>query len=435
MTPHETAVVPPSPLAWIARAFCGAWILYAVLVLSFPGRSVAGSAVGGASLMLAFASLVLVGMRVLRPRHPGAHPGAGDGEDLGDIGRLAWLGLGLGLLGLGCLAFDRIVVQGIDVGAGLAAARETWAKAGAARNGPSSAFSVIGYAFGGCHFAAASLVLIRVNAVPTARQAGFLVGCAAVVLASSSLNGGRSSLLLFPAVCAATGAINPRLSLGRTVRRPWALATAAVGVIYSVTVFESRISASELDARRYSLDFLTYLRLEPSAWLRSWAIPDVAWLFVLAWAYLAHSFSIACEIALRPVSDHVVVGSHVLSMLAKLGVGSRPDSAWFLSGRLPSLPGAMFHQAGALGLAVGSIVLGGGTALAVRAVGRWPGSIAAIGACSGCVAVLLLSPFLSALDLLEFPSAILGYLILGVAGRLLPADRAAQADSRQVDLR
>jgi hypothetical protein len=410
----------PSIRAFVA--FGWVWLAYALLVAAFPGSPMAGSPGRAIAIDVAFLAIVLLAARLtLRAVPPSACASATADLRPGQVGRVAWLGLGLGALGAACLLYDRVAVQGIDFGSGLAVAREQWGRAAGSRTGASSAFSVLGYGLVGCSMAGACAALREVDGRPTATQAALLGGCVAVVLAVDTINGGRSSLLLLPALCMASWVLNPRLSVRHALLRPWAAAILAITIAYSLFVFDSRISKSEMDARSYSMTMLEYLRIEPSAWLRSAALPHAGWLAVLAWSYLAHSFAITCEIAVRPMSDQMVLGHHALSILSKLGLGARADAGWFLSGRFPGLPGALYHQAGITGVAVGATVLGSASGLAFRAASRSPGSIAALGGVAGCVAVLLLSPLLAAFDLLAFPSAMLGFVVLALVERCLPA--------------
>jgi hypothetical protein len=403
-------------------AFGWAWLAYALLVVAFPGSPIAGSVGRAIAIDAAFVVCVMAaaGMTLRVVPKTARSPSLGS-DPLGKVGAVAWVGLVLGALGFVCLLFDRTSVQGIDFSSGLAAARGDWQRAATYRTGASSVFSMLGYALVGCSMAGACAVLRRANEWLTAAQVAYLLVCVLVAFAFDAMNGGRTSLLLFPALCAASWVLNPRLSLRRVLRRPWVIALAVLAVVYCLLVFDSRIAVSDMDTLSYSLTLLEHLRIEPSPWLQSMSVPNACWLVMLAWAYLVHSFSITCEVAVLPVSDHLVLGSHVLSLLQKLGLDSHADADWILSGRFPGLPASLYHMMGIPGLTIGASILGSTTALTVRAASRWPGSIAALGGVAGCVAVLLLSPLLAAFDLLAFPSAMLGFVVLAIVERCLRA--------------
>ena len=392
--------------------FCGVWLAYGVAVLAFPASPASGSVPGAVAIQGAFVAIAVLAMQVLRPgnvRHP-VHDVPE--RPRGRVGGVPCLGLALGATGVALLFCDRVFVQGVNPLEGLASARAQWSLARGNSLAASSMFSVLGYALGGCHFAAAALILLRVDRMPSARQLAGLAACFATVLAECALNGGRSSLLLLAAVCVGALCLNPRVSAWRVFTRPPVLACAAAAVAYGLSVFASRASLGGNSPADYSITFLDYLGLEPSTWLTEASLPAAAWYGLLSWAYLIHSFATTCAIAVEPTSEDVLVGIHPMRILAKLGLTSAPADTWFLSGRFPSLPGALHHQFGAVGVAAFGSLLGAIPATALRVHARHPRSILASGCFVLGLATLVLSPELAAFDFLMFPSVALGFLIL-----------------------
>ena len=404
----------------VARAFLLVWAAYWMAVLAFPGSPSGGSVLGGALIQGAFVATVLFTMWCFQPPPDGSRRIVSSRVCDTGIGRAAWVGLALGTIGTALLLYDRTVIQGVDFSGGLAAARNSWMSAGEGRSGVSSAFSVLGYALGGCHFASAALVILRIDGRPSTRQSFVLLACGALVLASSAMNGGRSSLLLFPAVCLPALCLNPRASVWRLLLSPLVLLCVAVAVAYSVFVFASRAALGGDAGRDYTLEFLEFLSIAPSPWICSGDFPDVVWMSILAWAYLAHSFATTCLIAIEPTAQSVVLGSHPISMMSKLGLVSAPDHDWFLVGRFPSLPGALYHQFGSIGLAAGSALLGAMVSVTLSALARFPRSLVALGAFLLTVATLALSPELAAFDFLACASVAVGFLVLA------PFERSAR---------
>lgn len=405
--------------------FCAAWLAYGVAVLAFPASPDSGSVPGAIAIQGAFVAIALLAMHMLRPvevRHPGHEVPE---RPKGQVGRVPCLGLALGATGVALIFYDRVLVQGVNPLEGLASARTQWSQARGSSLGTSSMFSMLGYALGGCHFAAAALILLRVDGVPSVRQLSGLGACFVTVLAECALNGGRSSLLLLAAVCLGAVCLNPRVSAWRALTRPLVLACAAAAVAYGLGVFASRVGSDGHSPAEYALDFLHYLGLEPRVWLTQASLPAAAWYGLLSWAYLVHSFATTCAIAVEPTSENVLVGTHILRILAKLGLASAPTDTWFLSGRFPSLPGALYHQFGAVGLAAFGSLLGAIPAAALRVHARHPGSILASGCFVLGVVTLVLSPELAAFDFLMFPSVALGFLIL--AGLAWSGSRIARS--------
>ena len=107
-----------------------------------------------------------------------------------------------------------------------------------------------------------------------------------------------------------------------------------------------------------------------------------------------------------------MIGNHIIELLSKAGFIDAFDSDWFLVGRFPSLPGALYHQFGTSGLVGFSLLLGAVASTTLRIVAFFSRSMIALGAFVLCVVILVLSPELPAFDVLAFPSVAVGFLIL-----------------------
>jgi hypothetical protein len=110
--------------------------------------------------------------------------------------------------------------------------------------------------------------------------------------------------------------------------------------------------------------------------------------------------------------DSTILFLHILGILHKLGLTSAPEGDWFLAGRLPSVPGALWHQFGVLGFIVSSLLLG--TICAIMAVwtARQPHRLLPLGAFVMADSTLLLSPALFAGDFLSFPFVMASFILL-----------------------
>gem|GEM_PF-1583655 len=411
------------PWIGVSRVFLLIWAVYWCAVLLFPGSPSGGSLLGGALIQGVFVAAVPFAMYWFKPTpDQSSRIVSYHACDTG-IGRAAWVGLFLGTIGTALMLYDRTWIQGVDFGDGLAAARVAWMNAGEGRTEISSIFSLIGYLLGGCYFAAAALVILRINDYPTARQSLVLLACGLLVLVSSAMNGGRSSLMLFPAICLPAFCLNSRTSVWKLLRSPPLLLCTAVAGAYSVNIFSSRASLGGDDSVGYTLSTLEHLLIDPSPWIYSYDFPGPVWMSILAWAYLIHSFTTTCLIAIEPPTQVIILGAHPLSMLAKLGLVSPPDQAWFLAGRFANVPGALYHQFGAVGLAVGSVLLGATASATIRALALFPRSLVALGAFLLTAATLALSPMCAAFDFLAYPSVAVGFMVLA------PFERSANHSS------
>ena len=178
----------------ILKSFLIAWGFYWLLLLVLPVRPIGDAVLVGFLVQIIFVLVVAIGyvsVEFLLHKTP---PSMGTGWRLSSA--IVVIALGLSLLGTLALAFDKIVVQGIDYSAGLAYAREQWREAGAARGDEvSSAASVVGYLLGSCYIVA---VVLFSRTEFVARWHAYACGIAAAILALANtvLTGGRSTLIL-----------------------------------------------------------------------------------------------------------------------------------------------------------------------------------------------------------------------------------------------
>ncbi len=114
---------------------------------------------------------------------------------------------------------------------------------------------------------------------------------------------------------------------------------------------------------------------------------------------------------------------HVADMLNRLGLTDRPDTDWFLSGRLPSTPGALWHQFGLPGFLLGSLCLGVAAALAKVWTVRAPTKLLPLGIYTMIEIILMLSPAVFAADFLSFPFIACSFVTLAVIGVFLETKR------------
>ncbi len=331
------------------------------------------------------------------------------------------LGLLLAALGFVFLAYDKVIVQQVDYSAGVAAAREQWRTLGDARDGQaSSVFSVFGYLLGSAYMLPLSFAFSRrVSFSDSTRMIVILVSFL-LLLANSFLTGGRSSILLAIAFCGYgfQGSLGSRRKPLFT-RRIFPLSLYALFsflVFYVLYVFHSRSAASGEDLTIYSVAFLDYLGLEPVdssfAELSRSPFSSPALLLGLAASYISHSFATTSAIADYSGSETGTLFAYPLSLLYKLGVASQPTAEWFLSGRFPSLPGAVYLQGGLLALFLFSLILGLIAGILVSLSFLQPGNLYLFLLCSLLEAVLLLSPLLFATELLSFPFVAFSSLLL-----------------------
>jgi hypothetical protein len=414
------------------RHFLYAWLLYWGAVLVLPVHSLYPATTEAFLLQLSFAIIVTASAGcVLFAFRVREMPEAGR-FDMPSAATLCWIAIAFSVAGLASLIFDKIAVQGIDYSSGLAAARNQWRDLGEEREGQvSSIFSVIGYFFGSGYYAATVLAITQTRVLTARQRLVTLLICFVLLVLNSALTGGRSSLLLIAPM--AISAYSARRAVGTRTRekkqkketRQWRVIKllAVVALAYVIFIFYQRASATDLGILNYALDFLPFLGIEADTWytdsLNNGALSSLSAILVLTMSYVTHSFATVAAIIDAPDENKTIVFTHAFGMLYKLGLIAKPDTDWFLAGRLPSLPGALWHQFGVIGFVAGSVSLGITAALTTVWTIRRPSRLFPLGAYTLAETILMLSPALFAADFLSFPFVLISFVTLALLDRII----------------
>lgn len=391
------------------------WLLQIILPIRPMGEGVAQAML----VQLSFVVTVIVGYAVILGLHGGQD--ASYGWQVGD--RVLAIALALSLIGTLALAYDKIVVQGIDYSAGLAFAREQWREAGLERGDSiSSPASVIGYLLSSCYMVVLALITTR----PWNTQKYVITFCVAgLALANTILTGGRSTLILtllfyISALCIARRQNRTR-KLGK-----WpviiAVATAVMCTWYFLYIFAARAEATGISIGDYSREVLFGLGLEPTAFLDNLnpnnALTGPITLLVTATAYFTHSFATTVSIVdFGPLRNSAtVIFVTVAGIAAKLHLIGPIDTEWFLAGTFPSLPGALYLQNGWWLTIFAGTSFGMVTAL-THCWHRESPSILTFGLMTGMMCILLASPILFAADVMMFPFAMVQFCLIYLISR------------------
>lgn len=327
----------------------------------------------------------------------------------------------MSLMGFIFLIYDKIYIQGIDYSAGVAIAREQWRQLGEDRaDQASSVFSIFGYLFGSAYYVAAVLAITQIKMLSSAQRVNVLLVCFLMALANSVITGGRSNVLLFGVFIIGAMASRRELHFRKLLRgriQRWILILATgLAVWYTIFVFYQRADASELNGTEYLLDFLPFLGLESIAWYRNMLddgmLSSLSAVLVLAASYITHSFATTAAIMDGPIEDKTIIFVHSINLLSKLGLANHPNDEWFLSGRFPSFPGALWHQFGGIGFVLGSLLLGAASAIANAWTSSRPSLLLPLGVFVIVDVVLILTPLLFAGDFLSFPFVLFSFLLI-----------------------
>lgn len=409
----------------ILKSFLVAWILYWLLQVILPVRPIGEGLLIGFLVQLTFVLVVAVAYiagEFLRKAPTVA-------EDWRASGTIVLVALALSLIGTLALAFDKIVVQGIDYSAGLAYAREQWRESGVARGDEiSSPASVVGYLLSACYIVAVVLFARTRFAI---RWHAYACGAVAVVLALSNtvLTGGRSTLILTLLFFLAARLLREGTA---EMRRPligrrsfWLTAMLLLlGGGYFLLVIVQRADATGISVADYSRGVLTDLGLEPTAWLEGLdpanSFVGVLNLLVMATGYFTHSFATTVAIVDFGPSHNAstVVFVTAASLAAKLHLIAPIDTNWFLAGAFPSLPGALYLQGGWFLLVLASAALGILTSLAQHWYRSSPSALS-FGALTAFLCILLASPILFVADVMMFPFVVIQFGLIFLIAKFI----------------
>jgi hypothetical protein len=417
------------------KNFYGTWIIYWLMVLALPVRSIYPAVLPAFVLQLSFVILVTIGyfaLPVICRFDASPTINAGEISNADKLIRVSFL---LSLLGFSFLFFDKIYIQHINYLNGLAVAREQWREAGEERQGQaSSIWSALGYLLGSAYYVGLVLTVTQASLLRTGQRLRAMMIAFLFALGNSIITGGRSNFLLLGVVGLAGLSSRRSLRLGGVFRssaqRRFFAAGAVFSISYIVYVFYSRAEAGNQLISAYVAGVLPDLGLESNGWygFDEHSEGALANVFVLVVSYLTHSFATVAAIMDAPQEDKTIIFSNLALLLYKLHILGKPDDVWFLNGRFPSVPGALWHQFGAFGFVLGSMALG----VASGAVKVWA-AVAAhrllpLGALVLVSATLILSPYVFAPDILSFPYIAFAFVV--IAGCAYLFRRARFRESR-----
>lgn len=411
----------------------GTWTLYWGLLAILPFQSTEEAIWEAFLLQLFFVGVVFVSGLATVCSLRGGNP-AFSGRSLAIRGsaRIAVISLILSIAGLAVSSYDKIFVQAVDYSEGVSVARENWKASKTESAGISSPFSALGYLLSPFYFVTAVLLVLKWADIKYRMRLLLLGGVLSVAIAGSALIGGRSSILLLCSYCiSAFALVRPRLRIkARFKKSAVALAilvlmSTATLAFYTTFITVERARMTGVTVDYYVTDFMPFLNVEMSPWFESYAIeyPQLKYFYpvIFSASYLLHSFSTTAAI----ISSHdevdratPILFGQALVLGSKLGIVDAPQGEWMLSGRFPSLPGALFHDYGALGLLIGAVILGIACGISqLGAAMRW-GSMWSVTIYTTIGSVVLLSPYVFAMDLLMGYFIVVSFIVVSVTSTL-----------------
>lgn len=410
------------------KSFFATWIIYWLVVLLLPVHSIYPGVYPAFMLQLCFVLLVAVGYCSvpLLCRSSGS-PSVQQGR-IPNANLLIRVSIFLSLIGFCSLLFDKVYIQHVSYLDGLAVAREQWRQLGEEREGKvSSIWSAIGYLVGSSYYAGLVLTITQSAFLTAGQRIRAMALVFFFVLTNSIITGGRSNFLLLAVVAIAALSSRRSIKLASVFQSPTQRRLfhfgAAISVCYIVYIFYARADAGNQLVSTYVSGFLPYLGLEFDGWYRSNLENDSIGasfnMLVLVLSYMTHSFATVAAIVDAPLEDKTILFHNAASLLYKLDLTNKPDDLWFLSGRFPSVPGALWHQYGVFGFFLGSLFLGGASGAAKVWAAIIPNRVLPLAAHVLTCATLLLTPYVFAPDVLSFPYVAFAFVMLAALSRAL----------------
>lgn len=449
-------------LSTIARrpfeaTFIGVWSVYFALIFIFQFDSPYSNFSTAIGYQIGFVVGILIILQLLSRKRPTREPEFGVTSTT--IASVA--GLLLSAIAIFFLLYAKLQA-GVDYSRGICQARYQMNELG--RN--TTAFSVLGNFLSYSFFVSMTAVLVG----HVSRKHFWLsMFCSlSFLMALSFITSSRSAIML--ALAFAVASIILRFALSRGLPKlqflDVALMVVAVGITlgYVSAVFSCRAEALRLSATDYAAQFAPHLGLIapeekdtfkplllPSQ--QQLRVPDITPPLVPDHAptvapgttppataakdadvptanirgsgpisiiaqYVIHSaYTLDGVITLGNRGGHVLF-YYFAELGARVGLTPTPQP-WVLAGRFVSLPGAIFHDFGLIGLMLGTLLCGLVAGFIIKMADRYRNNLMVTGFAVAVIATLLLSPIHPAIEFMAFPFILTSFLIIHVIAVLI----------------
>ena len=421
------------------KSFVYSWTIYWGLILLLTVHSIYPSATLAFLLQMTFVALVSVGYLIARLSTLGVRAPDSRTGHIPAARSVVRMSIYLSVFGLLFLVYDKVAIQGIDYSEGLAVAREQWRVIGEEREGTaSSIWSALGYLIGSAYYVTIVMLLTQPQSFSARERLGIASTAFIFALLNSVITGGRSNFMLLGVFAVAAMSARRNLSIrlifpDRRQRRALSAVT-FLALAYMVYVFYARAEAGGELVSLYVVNFLPYMGLDFDNWYlqasSNESVATVGNMTILVGGYLSHSLATFAAILDVPQEDKIMLFGNAASILYKLGLTGKPDDGWFLAGRFPSVPGALWHQYGPAGFLLGSVLLGVVAGLTTAWASLASCRLLTLGMYAMVSATLILTPYVFAPDFLSFPFVFSSFVMLSVFARFGFEQRRAKSRKR-----
>jgi hypothetical protein len=404
------------------------WCGSVVLLLLLPITSRAGGVGSAVCLSLVYVVWSSVWAYVFGCRLRGrAKVAAAVAPDAAHLGKFLSVLAVTAVLGLIALAYDRVMIQRVDLSGGIARARYAWFFAGEERlGGISSVYSFIGNLLWPCSYVVLTAVVLGWERLKGRRRLLLLLCSVATITLTSALNGGRTPTLLAGAavisVCLTRATLGLRLlpAFSITTRQLVAMTGACV-LAYFPYVAIQRSEATRQDARDYATGILYFGHGQWTSGVDLVdSLPETVSVYVypvlLSGVQWVHPFLVLQSVIENPERSGSVLLSTPLSLVSKVSVPLRASSRgmtaeWTYTGAFLSLPGALYHDLGFFGIFFGGILHGALLGRCELLVRRQRVSLRGFCFIVAVLSVTILAPLIDGQSLAPFPFMVFAFLV------------------------
>ncbi len=327
-----------------------------------------------------------------------------------------------GLVGISALAYDRVVVQGVDLSSGVAQARIAWQGAGEIReSGISSVFSAAGNLLWPFSYVVLASVILVWEQLKGFERMMLLLSACATILATAALNGGRTPVLLGLGLCASVCLVRSTIGLPvfptlSTGTRPLRVLLAIGILAYFPYISAQRSVLTEIDPHTYATIMLTYAH---GQWTSGIQVIDSLPGSVEAFVYpvllsaieWVHPFLVLETVIEDPQRTGSVLLGTVIAISSKIGIVHDVSTGWTYTGVFLSLPGGLYHDLGFMGVLCGGFIHGAFLGRCEALLRRRRVALPLLCVCIAVLSITILAPLIDGDSLAPFPFMIFAFLV------------------------
>lgn len=343
------------------------WVLFCLVEFIFPAKCIYGDSFlvyfyfAIYYLLMAVPALIIVGDKKFFSDSVGML----SSDEVKNIDYWIFICFVTTFAGFILLFYNRVILQQIDYGSGIAEAREQWKTVGLETG--TSIFGVIGNVFLAAYLPLTCILLLKYEVLKRRSRA---LGISSILIGLGSysvFSGGRTPMLitltLIIAMLLVRWGMNLKIYPGKAyVKIVYIPVIITVALGYTLYVFDSRSKMNNIDPSVYAESWIYYLGGEiksNNAIIENMPefIEPAMYHSITTGAYLLHSiWSFQTILESKDRSGSILL-TRVRYIANRFGIGSAPEP-WLLYGFFIPLPGAALYDFGLVGMLLTALLHG-----------------------------------------------------------------------------